>query len=116
VDDHQLGLAGRVRCGRVDVQFAEQAAKAEVLIFRQMLVAEEDDEVLGERAVELVEGAVAERPRQVDSANLGANDRGQLVDRDRVIRRRCFGDVFVSRPAIRTNGIHCALLRFLPTA
>jgi hypothetical protein len=52
----------------MDVQFSEQAAEGEMLILRQMLVAEEDDEVLGERAVELVEGAVAERPRQVDAA------------------------------------------------
>src|SRR6516164_2615591 len=31
-------------------------------------------------AVELVEGAVAERPRQVDAADLGADDRRQLLD------------------------------------
>jgi hypothetical protein len=114
MDDHQLGLAGCVRRRWMGVQFSEQTAEGEMLVLRQMLVAEENDEVLGERAVELVEGAVAEWPRQVDAADLGADDRRQLLDGNRVVRRRLFGDVLITRSVVRTNGIHCALLRFLP--
>ena len=41
----------------MDVQFAEQPAEGEMLLRRDVLVAEEDDEVLGQRAVDLVERA-----------------------------------------------------------
>src|SRR5712671_3610374 len=74
------------RRGGVDVQIAELAAKIEMLLRRQVLVAEEDDEILGQRAVDLVHLAVAGLA-QVDAADLAANDRRQLVERDRFIRR-----------------------------
>ncbi len=50
----------------MDVQIAEQPAERQVLVLAQMLVAEEDHQILGERAVELVDLPVAERLRQVD--------------------------------------------------
>ena len=39
----------------MQVEVAEQAAEGQMLRRRKRLVAEEDDEVLGERAVDLVE-------------------------------------------------------------
>jgi len=56
-----------------------------MLLRREMLVAKEDDEVLGERAMDLVHLAVAGLA-QIDGADLGADDRRQLVDGDRFIR------------------------------
>ena len=61
VDDHQLGLARLVRRGGMDVQLAEQPAEGDVLVGRDVLVAEEDDAVLGQRAVDLVLLAVRQR-------------------------------------------------------
>ena len=58
MNDHQLGMARLRRRGGVDVQIAEFAAEIEMLLRRQVLVAEEDDEVLGEGAVDLVHLAV----------------------------------------------------------
>ena len=55
---------------RVDVQFAELAAEIEVLLRREMLVAEEDHQVLGQRAMDLVHLPVARGP-QIDLADLG---------------------------------------------
>jgi hypothetical protein len=75
----------------MDVQIAKQPAKAEVLIFAQMLIAEEYHQILGERAVDLVESTIAERLRQIDPANLTADNRGQFVDGDRVVSRRFIG-------------------------
>ena len=64
------------------------AAEIEVLFVADVLVAEEDHQVFRQRAVDLLEGLVAERLRQIDAADLRADDRRQLVDRDRVVRRR----------------------------
>jgi hypothetical protein len=47
-----------------------------------MLIAEEDHRILGQRAMDLVERAIAERLRQIDPADLPADDRRQLVYRD----------------------------------
>src|SRR5262249_39132421 len=88
----------------------EQPAESEVLVLGQMLVAEENHQILGKRAMDLVEGAVAERLREIDPADLTADDRRQLVDRYRVVRRRHVGDMLVTRPVVRTDGIHCAFL------
>src|SRR5436309_2571863 len=85
-----------------------------MLVLGQMLVAEEDHEVLGQGAVDLVERAVAERPRQIDPADLTADDRRQFVDGDRVVRRRLIGEVLVTGAIVRPDGIHLALLRLLP--
>ena len=54
-----MGRAG------MDVQIAELAAEGEMLLRRDVLVAEEDHEVFGQRAMDLVHGAVgqARRPR-----------------------------------------------------
>src|SRR5205085_11099863 len=65
---------------------------------------------LGQRAVDLVERAIAERPRQIDPADLTADDRRQLVDRDRVVRRRLIDEMLVAGAVVGTNGVHRALL------
>src|SRR5689334_5873129 len=96
------------------VQIAEQSSEREVLVLGQMLVAEEDHQILGERAVDLVERAIAERLRQIDAGDLAADDRRQLVDGDRVIWRRLVGEMLVTRTVVRPDGIHRALLRLLP--
>ena len=44
-----------------------------------VLVAEEDDEVLHQRVVHFLELLIAERPRQVDPADFGADMRRQLL-------------------------------------
>jgi energy-converting hydrogenase Eha subunit G len=72
-------MAGLGRRRGMDVQLAELAAEGQVLILRQMLVAEEDHQVLGQRAVDLVHLAVADLA-QIDAADLAADDRRQLVD------------------------------------
>jgi hypothetical protein len=45
----------------MDMEIAEQAAKGQMLIFAQMLVAKKDHQILGERPVQLVEPPIAER-------------------------------------------------------
>ena len=52
---------------RVDVQFAELAAEIEVLLRREMLVAEEDHQVFGQRAMDLVHLPVADGVRRSTS-------------------------------------------------
>ena len=64
VDLHQRRLARLVRRGGMDVQLAELAPEGEVLLRRDVLVAEEDDEVFGERAVDLVHLAVGASRRR----------------------------------------------------
>ena len=44
--------------GGMDVQFAELAPEGEMLLRRDVLVAKEDHEIFGQRAVDLVHGAV----------------------------------------------------------
>ena len=56
-----------------------------VLVVRQMLVAKEDHQVFHQRVVHFLELLVAERPRQIDPADLGADMRRQLGDLDRLV-------------------------------
>src|SRR3954454_1792946 len=71
---------------RVYVQLAELAAEIEMLLRREMLVAEKDHEIFSQRAMDLVHLPVR-RLAQIDLADLGPDDRGQLVHRDRFIGR-----------------------------
>ena len=66
-------------------QIAELAAEILVLVVGQMLVAEEDHQVFHQRVVHFLELLVAERARQVDPADLGADMRRQLSDLDCLI-------------------------------
>jgi hypothetical protein len=72
------------------VQIAELAAEGEMLVGADVLIAEEDHEVFGERAMDLVHLAVGGRiavdqPADVDAGNLRADDRRQLLDADGLI-------------------------------
>ena len=72
IDPHQRRILAFARRGRMDVQFAELAAEGEVLLGRDMLVAEKDHEILGERAMDLVHlavgaGIVRDQPADVDA-------------------------------------------------
>ena len=100
MDDHQLRPARLVRRGGVDVQLAEQPAEGEVLVGRDVLVAEEDDEVLGERAVDLVQLAVRQRLGEIDAGDLRADDRRQLVDGDRLVGRDASATWRIRGPAL----------------
>ena len=56
----------------MDVQFAELAAEGEMLLGRDVLVAEKDHEIFGERAMDLVHlpvgaGIVRDQPADVDA-------------------------------------------------
>ena len=52
----------------------------QVLLLRQLLVAEEDDAVLRQRAMDLVHLVVRQRRRQIHAADLRADDRREFVD------------------------------------
>ncbi len=72
----------------MDVQFAEQPAEILVLLDGHFLVAEEDDQVVHQRVVDFLEGLIAERLREVDPADLGADARRQRLDLDRLVSHR----------------------------
>ena len=79
VDEHELGVAVDARGRRVDVERPEAPPEGEVLLVVDGLVAEEDDPVLDEGAVDLVERLVVERLAQVDPGDLGPDRRGEGV-------------------------------------
>src|SRR5580700_1900174 len=56
--------------------------------------------------MDLVQRAVAERLRQIDAADLRADDRRQLVDADGVVRRAGLGGMFVPRTIVAAHRIH----------
>ena len=89
VDGEDFGVPFRgMRRGGMHREIAELPPEILVLIVGQMLVAEEDHQVFHQRVVHFLELLVAERPRQVDPANLGANMRRQLGDLDRLVRHQ----------------------------
>src|SRR5579863_9949862 len=96
--------------GGMDVQLAEAAAEIEVLLLADVLVAEEDHRVLGQRTMYFLERPVAERLRQVDAADFRAYDRGELVDADCVVSRRLIGKVLVARAVVATQAGHWTTL------
>ena len=66
------------RRGRMDVQLAEAATKVLVLVYRDVLVAEEDHLVFQQCVPDLAKGLVVERLGQVDAEDFGADARRQL--------------------------------------
>ena len=85
----------------MDVQLAELAAEGEMLLRRDRLVAEEDHEIFRERAMDLVHLAVRALVRdqlaEIDAGNLRADDRGQLLDTDRLVGLLLAGGVAIAR-------------------
>jgi hypothetical protein len=70
------------------LQRAEAAGEGDVLLGREVLLAEEDHLVLEQRAVNLIERLVIDRLRQRNAAELGANSRTERLGRDAAIRHR----------------------------
>jgi hypothetical protein len=65
------------------VQLAEEPAEILLLLWSEVLVAEEDHTVLDERAVDVLERLLVERTGEVDTVDLGTNMRGELLHPDR---------------------------------
>lgn len=84
------------------MQLAELAAEGEVLLRRDVLVAEEDDEVLGERAVDLVHlpvgaGIAIDELADIDARDFRADDGRELFDGDGLVGRTVFSGVAIAR-------------------
>ena len=72
----------------VPVELAEAAAEGDVLLARDLLVAEQQDAALEEGAMDLVEFGVAERLGKIDALYLGAQGMTQRTEGKR------HGDLF----------------------
>ena len=64
---------------------AEILGEAHMILVADLLVAEEHDHVLGERALELGEFEVGQRPREIDIADLRADLWAAARDRDGLV-------------------------------
>jgi len=78
----------------MNVQFAELAAKGEMLLWGDVLIAEEDHQILGERARWISSMVRLEkRACEIDARDLRADDRGEFFRRQWFrkagFRRRC---------------------------
>ena len=95
-DQQQLGIVGMpvARQRVVTVELAEAAAKGDVLLARDLLVAEQQDAALEEGAMDLVELGVAERLGKIDALDLGAQGMAQRTEGKR------HGDLFGERAVI----------------
>ena len=69
------GWPGTVRQHRMALQLAEMAAEGDVRLVADVLAAEEDHLVLQERRADRRDLVRAQRPRQVDAADLGPQHR-----------------------------------------
>ncbi len=76
-DEHYRGMAAyelrRMNLGR----WAEHLGEANLVLFGEMLIAQQDDEVLVPDVAHLRDGSVVERVAQVDADDLGAERRRQ---------------------------------------
>src|SRR5580700_7592377 len=77
--------AGGAAIGRTaaDMDLAEVARRAQLIGFRQFLIAKHDDDVLIERGVDGLHRGVVQRPAQIDALDLGAERRRQRLNRHR---------------------------------
>ena len=85
MDRQNLGMSFRTRRIRVDVQLTEISAESLVGFHVQRLIAEEENLMLGQRLMHLLDLPVAERFRQYDALDSGANTRRDGTDADGVI-------------------------------
>ena len=88
VGDHQnlrmaLHEALAVFVGRGDVQLAETPRKGDLLRGGEALIAEHDHRVIEESLLNLGEEPVVDRLGQIDTADLGADVRGERGDFER---------------------------------
>src|SRR5690348_16751640 len=88
-----------------------------MLLRRNLLITKKDDQVFGERAVDLVELQIARWKLEIDAADLGANDGCELVDSDSRIRGAVVYDMLVARAPLCLCGglVHVAISLSLPT-
>src|SRR3954454_6947370 len=89
-------------CCGMNMQLAKFAAEGEVLLRRDVLVAKEDHEVFGERAMDLVDLAIGARIvrdelSDIDTGNFRTDDRGELFDSNGLVGFALAGDVAVAR-------------------
>src|SRR5499427_6421964 len=83
VDDEELRMAlHEAGSGGVDVELAEAPAEGLVLLGGEVLIAEEDDPVVDQAVVDLLEGRLGQRLREVDAADHGAHMRRELLYAD----------------------------------
>ncbi len=75
VDGDDFRVTFRRLCRGVDVQLTEMAAEILVLVESHLLISEEDHLMLHQRIVQFLIGSVAERLRNIDAADFGADHR-----------------------------------------
>jgi hypothetical protein len=107
MDLHQRRIA-LVRRRWMDVQLAELAAESQMLVRADVLIAEEDHEVFGERPVDFVHLSVGARVIRdelcdVDAGNFRADDRGEFLDADGLVGFGFAGDVPITIVCRTTN-------------
>jgi len=90
LDRQDFGIALRLALLRrrvigVLMQRAEITAEALVVLARQLLVAEDEHEMIGESLLHLGKLGLAERLRQIDALDLRADDRRQRIDADELV-------------------------------
>ena len=83
MDQHHLAVVFERRGGGVHVELAQLPAEGELSLRSDVLIAEEEDEVLGEGGLDLGPGLVVHLP-EVDAAHLGADGRRERFDDDQV--------------------------------
>ena len=74
-----------------------------MLLRRQVLVAEEEDEMVGQRPLEFFPLLRAEGLREIDAGDFGPDDRREFVDVDRGIRRGGLRPVPIARAIVTTK-------------
>ena len=100
VDDHQLPVARRVRGRWMDVQLAKISPEGEVLFRRQVLIAEENDRIFRQCAMDFVHLPVRQRFAQIGARDFGANDRREFVHGNGFVRRRFVRGMTIPRSVI----------------
>ena len=76
LDNENLGMPFKdSERGRMDVEWTEAPAQSFVLIGRQILLSEEDDEMVEQVAADFFNLLIAQRGRQIDSFEFRTNDR-----------------------------------------
>jgi hypothetical protein len=91
LDDQDLGMLGQALGGvRMNVQLAEARAEGLVLLDRELLVTEEDDEVFHRGAMDLFELMTAQLLAEIDAGNLRTDCRSGLAHHDRLVGHCCF--------------------------
>jgi hypothetical protein len=97
-----FGACGAAGC----IQGAEVTPERQMLFLRQVLVAEEDHAVFGQRPVDFIQLMIGQRRRQIHPADLRPDDRRQLVDADRLIRGWIIRQVTIPGAVIAAQRIH----------